>query len=409
MTPEPRPAEKRIPPIVKSLGWVSFFTDAASEMIYPLLPALLKSFGAAPIWLGSMEGIAEAVSAGVKWRMGEVTDKAPRKKPFIVAGYVLATFARPLIALATAGLHVVLLRTLDRLGKGIRGVPRDALVAASVEEKHMATAFAFHRAMDNAGSVLGPILAFVLLRLAALPIRTVIALAVVPGLVSLAVLVLGVREAPHEDALVDGGGKSDERDTPERAPVAPLSPLVRRYLAVLAVFTLGASADSFLLLRAVDVGVPEAYVPLLWLVLSGVKALSNVPGGRIADRIGRKRTVALGWTAYALVYAAIPFVPGTLPFVALVVAYGAYYGLTEGPERALLVSLTPASSRGRALGGMHAVTGLAVLPANLLFGALYGTDPRLAFLVSAGCALVATALLISMVPVPAPPVTRDAS
>lgn len=384
----PRP---RIPPIVRSLGWVSFCTDAASEMIYPLLPALLKSFGAAPVWLGSMEGIAEAVSAGVKWKMGTTTDRAAKKKPFIVTGYALATFARPLISLATAGIHVVLLRTLDRLGKGIRGVPRDALVAASVEDAHMAEAFAFHRAMDNAGSVLGPILAFVLLRALLLPIRTVIALAVVPGLVSLAVLLLGVRE-PEAARELSGP------EPAAHAPAVALPAEVRRYLFVLAVFTLGASADSFLLLRAVELGVPEAWVPLVWLLLSGVKALSNVPGGRVADRIGRKRTVAVGWAAYAAVYAAIPFVHSAAAFVALVAAYGAYYGLTEGPEKALLVSLAPSSSRGRALGGLHAVTGFAVLPANLVFGALYGLDPRFAFGVSAGCAAMATLLLLFLVP-----------
>ncbi len=385
-----------VPPIVRRLGWVSFFTDAASEMIYPLLPALLRSFGAAPIWLGAMEGIAEAISAGVKWRMGTVTDRIPRKKPFIVAGYALATFSRPLMSLATMGLHIVVLRTLDRLGKGIRGVPRDALVASSVPDEGLATAFAFHRAMDNAGSVLGPILAFALLRALELPLRLVIALAVVPGIISLAVLLFGV----EEPAVAAAPAPS----SPGVGPPAVLSREVRAYLAVLAVFTLGASADSFLLLRAVDLGIDAAYVPLVWLLLSGVKAASNVPGGRIADRFGRKRTVAFGWAAYALVYGAIPFTSSVPVFVALVVAYGTYYGLTEGPERALLVSLAPADGRGRALGGMHAVTGLAVLPANLVFGALYGWEPKLAFLVSAACAAMATVLLLFVVPARSPTV-----
>jgi MFS family permease len=173
---------------------------------------------------------------------------------------------------------------------------------------------------------------------------------------------------------------------------------VRTYLGVLALFTLGASADSFLLLRAVDVGVPAAWVPLVWLALSGVKAASNVPGGKIADRLGRRKTVAAGWAAYALVYATLPLATSPPVFVAIVLAYGAYYGLTEGPERALLVSLTPPAARGRALGAMHGVTGLAVLPANLAFGALYGIAPRLAFFASAGCAALATVLLLFLVP-----------
>ena len=380
-----------VPRVVRALGWVSFFTDVASEMIYPLLPGLLASFGAAPVWLGAMEGVAEAVSAGVKWRMGAVADRARRKKPWIAAGYTLATFSRPLLSLATAGAHVVVLRTLDRLGKGIRGVPRDALVAASVPEAQLATAFAFHRAMDNAGSVLGPIVAFTLLRFLSLDVRTVMALAVLPGMVSLGVLLFGVREeAPVTPA-------PEEHHDATRAPAPALPGAVLRYLVVLAVFTLGASADSFLLLRAVDVGLPAAWLPLVWLGLSGVKAASNLPGGKLADRLGRRRTVAFGWAAYAAVYACIPFVPGVGGFVAVVLAYGAYYGLTEGPERALLVSLAPPEARGRALGAMHAVTGLAVLPANLLFGVLYGIDPRLAFTTSAGCAGLATVLLLLLV------------
>ena len=156
-------AESRVPPIVRRLGWVSFFTDVGSEMIYPLLPALLLSLGGTAVWLGAMEGVAEGASALVKWRIGPIVDRAAQKKPLILGGYALATIARPLISLTTAGWHVVICRSLDRIGKGVRGVPRDALIAESVPKEDYATAFAFHRMMDNAGSVAGPIVAFVLL------------------------------------------------------------------------------------------------------------------------------------------------------------------------------------------------------------------------------------------------------
>lgn len=387
MTHGPSPA--RVPPLVRRLGVVSFFTDAASEMIYPLLPALLKSFGAASVWLGAMEGIAEALSAAVKYRMGPITDRSARKKPLVVAGYALATIVRPLIAFATAGLHVVVLRSLDRIGKGVRGVPRDALIAEAVRHDDLATAFSFHRMMDNAGSVLGPILAFALLRLFELPIRVVIMLAIVPGLVSLAVLVFGVRD-PGEDAPPPPA----EAEARGMRPALPSA--VKRYLLVLGVFTLGSSADSFLLLRAVDLGMAEAWTPILWLALSASKAASNVPGGRLADRFGRQRTLTIAWVLYAVFYALAAFATRPLVFAAVVVAYGAYYGLAEGTERAILAERAPPEVRGRAFAAMHALTGLAVLPANLVFGVLYRIDARLAFGSSAGCALLAAALLGSV-------------
>lgn len=385
-----------LPPIVRALGWVSFFTDAASEMIYPLLPALLRTLGAAPIWLGAMEGVAEATSAVVKWRIGPVVDRAQRKKPLILAGYALASVVRPLIAFAAAGWHVVLLRALDRVGKGIRGVPRDALLAESIDEASLATAYAFHRMMDNAGSVLGPVLAFSLMRGLDVDVRTVIGLAVVPGAVAVGTVVLGVREsaAPAE---------VDADDAAEPGGDAALPGAAKRYIAVLAVFTLGSSADSFLLLRAVDLGLDAAYVPLVWLALSGAKSLANIPGGRAADRFGRKRTLLVAWLLYAAFYAALPFVTHPLLFAGVVVAYGSYYGLAEGAEKAMLVERAPPDLRGRAFGVMHAVTGLAILPANLIFGALYQRSPELAFSISAATAGLAALLLTFTVRPPSAP------
>ncbi len=384
----------RVPPIVKSLGWVSFFTDTASEMIYPLLPALLLSIGGSALWLGAMEGIAEASSAVVKFFIGGVVDRAPRKKPLILLGYGIATVVRPLIAFASMGAHVVLLRSIDRIGKGMRGVPRDALLAESVAREHFATAFAFHRMMDNAGSVLGPVVAFTLLRALDLPIRVVIFLALVPGLLSCAILIFAVKEPAVSAAPVP---------VPVPVPALRLPPEVRRYLLILGLFTLGASADSFLLLRAVELGMSAAWAPLLWLALSGAKAASNMPGGWLADRFGRKRTLVSAWLLYAAFYAAAPHVRTALPFALLVIAYGAYYGLAEGSERALLAEQAPPSMRGRAFGAMHAVTGLAVLPANLLFGLLYTRHVALAFGASAACAAGAAVLLFLTVKEPQSP------
>jgi MFS family permease len=222
-----------------------------------------------------------------------------------------------------------------------------------------------------------------------LPVRTVIGLAIVPGLVAVATLVFGVREPPRE---VLPAPKKKEETTRAKLP-AP----ILRYLVVLAVFTLGSSADSFLLLRVVDLGLDAAWVPLVWLALSGAKSLSNMPGGWIGDRFGRKRTLVIAWAFYAIVYAAAPHVASPIAFAALVVVYGAYYGLSEGSERAILAERAPPELRGRAFGAMHAVTGLAVLPANLIFGALYTQSASLAFGFGAACAGLATILLAVLV------------
>ena len=240
-------------------------------------------------------------------------------------------------------------------------------------------------------------MAFTLLRALELPLRWVIALAVVPGIVSCVVLVVGVKETEGE------GGAGTATATATATPEAALPVAVHRYLLVLGLFTLGASADSFLLLRAVELGMSAAWAPLLWLALSGAKAASNMPGGWLADRVGRKRTLVVAWLLYAAFYAAAPFVTTPLAFALLVIAYGAYYGLAEGSERALLAEQAPPSMRGRAFGAMHAVTGLAVLPANLLFGALYARHVALAFGVSAACAACAALLLLVVVKEHQPP------
>ena len=373
-----------IPGIVKRLGWVSLLTDSASEMIYPLLPAFLKSLGAGALALGSMEGVAESVSALVKWWAGARSDRAARLKPFVVAGYSVATFVRPLLAFAMSPLHVVLLRATDRVGKGLRSAPRDALLTAAVPKERRGAAFGFHRMMDNTGAVIGPLLAFLLARTFGWSLRAIFAAAIVPGLVALAVL-FTVREA-------DAAPRVPKAEAPVVVSV-PLSKPVRSYLAVVMIFTLGASADSYLLLRMMDLGLRAAWVPLAWLSLCAAKAATNVAGGHISDRFGRRPTLAVAWVVYAAAYALFPLTNSLVLSWILLVAYGSYYGLAEGGEKAIVADLARPEERGRAFGAFHAVTGLAVLPANLLFGSLYGAHPAWAFGVGSACALTAAIAL----------------
>ncbi len=370
----------RLPTVVKALGWVSLLNDVATEIAYPLLPAFLRSIGAGAESLGLMEGTAESVSALVKWLTGRASDGRARK-PFVLVGYGLATFARPLLAVAGSAWQVVAIRTADRIGKGLRSAPRDALLANAVEARHRGYAFGFHQMMDNIGAVVGPLVAFVLVRGLGLSLRTLFALTILPGLAAL-FAVMRVREPAVPES----------RATPEpHVAATPLPARLRGYLALVTLFTLGASADSFLLLRLVDLGLSAGFVPIAWMSLNASKALLNMAGGRLSDRFGRKRTQVAGWLVYALAYALFPATRSIALTWALLVAYGAYYGLTEGGEKALVADLAPSDARGRAYGTLHAITGLAVLPANAIFGALYGHHVAFAFGASAACAALAAA------------------
>ncbi len=385
-SPRAPPSPQALPTVVKSLGWVSLLTDASSEMIYPLLPAFLKSLGAGAGALGLMEGVAESVSSLLKWWVGRASDGRDRK-PFVVAGYSIATVTRPLLALATAPWHVIAIRTVDRIGKGIRAAPRDAIVAHAVLGPQRGHAFGFHRMMDNTGAVLGPLFAFALARGLGWPLRAIFAAAVIPGLLAVATVVLGVREGVRD---VDRGASPGAAVPP--AKVA-LPARLRVYLAIVFVFTLGASADSFLLLRLSDLGLADAWLPLAWVTLSGAKAATNIPGGRLSDRFGRRRTQVAGWLLYAAVYALFPMMRSVPATWALLVLYGVHYGLTEGGEKAIVADLAPDAMRGRAFGALHAITGAAILPANALFGALYTRHAAWAFELSAACAAVAALAL----------------
>ncbi len=369
------------------LGWVSLFTDVATEMSYPLLPAFLRQLGAGGVWLGWVEGIAESVGAFVKYAAGARSDQGTRRKPYVVAGYTVSSLVRPLLSLAVAPWQVVALRASDRVGKGVRSAPRDALLAASVSPETRAFAFGFHQMMDNLGAVIGPLIAFGLAGALHFSLRQIFAFAIVPGLVAVSVLVFGVKEEAPAPAKEKHEGK------------APLDPRVKRYLVAVAIFSLGASADSFLLLRLSHQGLADAMLPIAWLSLNAMKALVNVPGGRLSDRIGHKWTLLGGWTLYAIAYASFPFAKTITATWLVMLGYGLYYGLTEGAEKALLSQLAPAEQRGRAFGTLHAVTGFAVLPANAVFGLLFDAHPESAFFLGAACA-GAGALALALVNIP---------
>jgi MFS family permease len=345
---------------VLALSAVSFLNDAASEMTYPLLPLFLKSvLGASATAVGGIEGAAESTAALLKLASGWWSDRVRRRKPLVLAGYTIAAAARPFIGLARYVPQVLAIRMTDRLGKGIRGAPRDALIADSVDSGVRGRAFGFQRAADHAGAVVGPLLAFALLRWAGLGLRTVFLLTAIPGALAVATLLLGVKEVPRSISK-------------ERIDLkAPLGRRFWAYLAVLFVFTLGNSTDAFLLLRAGQLGIVPALLPILWALLHIVKSSSSTPGGILSDRLGRRPLIIAGWLLYAAVYFAFGRAQEQWHAWALFAVYGVYFGLTEGVEKALVADLVAPERRGAAFGWYNLAIGIGALPASLLFGAIW--------------------------------------
>jgi len=378
-----------LPRGVFALGFVSFLSDVASYMIYPLLPDFLtRTLHAGPAALGLIEGVAEATASLTKAASGWWSDRARRRKPLVVLGYSVATVARPLVGLASSWAQVLAIRFADRVGKGIRTSPRDALLADIVPEGERGRAYGLQRAMDNAGAVAGPLLAAFLLRYVFADERPVFLLAAIPGLVAILVLIARVREAPRTGTAVAPSPR------PPSANPAALPRRLRTAIAIFAVFALASSTDAFLLLKAGDSGIPLWQIPLLWAAFHGVKAAAGVPGGVLADRMGHVRTILLGWAVYAAAYVGFAFAATPGQVWGLFGFYALFYALTEGAERALVADLARGEARGRAFGAFHASIGLASLPASLLFGLWWKAfGPRTAFLIGAAIALAAAAAL----------------
>lgn len=363
-----------------ALAAVSFLTDASSEIIAPLLPLfLVGTLGASVQMVGVIEGAAEAVAALLKVASGWWSDRVSRRKPLIVLGYGLASLVRPMVAIAQTGAHVLAIRLTDRVGKGLRGAPRDALLAASVPVEQRGRAFGFHRAADHAGAVVGPLIALACLQWLAMPMRHVFWVAAVPGALAVLVALVAVKEERPADLAAPIRGREARVALPTRfwAGIAPVM-----------LFTLGNSTDAFLLLRASQLGVPTALIPLVWVALHVVKSASSTPGGALSDRIGRRPLIVAGWLLYAAVYAGFALAEAQWHAWALFAAYGAVFGLTEGSEKALVADLVAPAQRGTAFGWYHGLVGAAALPASVLFGYVWDRySAGTAFAMGAGLAV----------------------
>ena len=354
-------------------------------MLYPLMPLYLASvLMAGPKALGIIEGVAEATSSIFKLISGVIVDRSKKTKPWIVIGYLLAGISRPLIAFTSSWLGVLCIRFTDRLGKGLRSSPRDVLLAESVPASQRGITYGLHRSMDNAGAVIGPVIAFFLLS-AGIPLRDIFLWAALPAAITV-ILALNLKDPPIERDLTNQSFQWSLVGMPLK---------FKRYIFVVSLFALSNSSDMFLLLRAREIGVPQEQIPLLWAGISLITTLFGTPLSALSDRFSRKYFIVISWGIFAFFYSAMGYTELTLwMLLGLFAVYGLFKAATEGVEKALVADLAPAGMVGTAFGWFNLASGIMLLPASVIFGYLYeGVGPTSAFLFSGICSSLAAILL----------------
>lgn len=401
------------------LGITSFLTDFSTELSYPLLPVFLTTIlGTGAVFVGLIEGIAESTASILKLFSGWLSDKLNRRKALVIGGYGLSSLTRPIIAISTMGWHILTARFVDRIGKGIRTSPRDALIADSTYPDQRGKAFGFHRAMDHAGAVVGPLIAFIIIatmvsgsnmftnlfknptetiplmselgsNISERSFRIIFWTASIPAIFAVLVLIIFVKEIRREEMA-------------SKPPIFTLKPFDRyfkRFLPIIILFTLGNSSDAFLILRAKSLGVATLFVPMLWAALHIVKMLSSMPGGMWSDKVGRRKVIITGWGVYGLIYFGFAFAKQEWHIWTLFALYGIYFGLTEGTEKAFVADLVPSDLRGTAYGIYNFAIGIAALPASLLMGAIWDIfSPKIAFIFGAVIAILSMILISIAIP-----------
>lgn len=369
-------------------GFVSLLTDISSEMIYPVLPLFIVNvLGAPKTVLGLIEGVAESTSSIFKVFSGYLSDRFGRRKPLILFGYSLSNLVKPLLAVTSSWYQVLFLRFADRLGKGVRTSPRDALIGDVTEPSQRGKAFGFHRSMDTVGAAIGPLAAFAILASFKNDYRLIFLLAAIPGMLAIIILVGFLRE--RKKPRVDEKSRIEIR----------FSSFDRRfkYFTLLsAIFALGNSSDAFLILRAQNLGIPVALVPIVYFLFNGVYSLAAGPAGIISDKIGRKMVLIAGFVVFGLVYLGFAMATSPLTIWLLFPFYGIYYSLTEGISRAMVTDLVPAGVRATAIGSFNFVIGVVAFPASIIAGFLWQyIAPSATFFFGAFIAVLALLMLAS--------------
>jgi MFS family permease len=378
----------RLPRNVRLLGLVSLVNDVAGEMIFPLVPAFLADvLKVGPSVLGVVEGVADSTAGIVKLWSGALSDRAGKRKVFVVVGYFCAAVSRPVIGVAGAAWQVLVVRFADRFGKGIRSAPRDAMIADCTDPELRGRAYGFNRAMDHLGAAIGPALAFAFLSFWPGEMRTLFLLTAFPGIVVVLLVLFGLRERP----ITTHAAKEFQFS------LAPFDRPFRVYLLALVVFTLGNSSDAFLLWRLKDLGVPVHVLPLVWGAFHLVKSAGSMLAGPAVDRFGPRPLIVAGWIVYAAIYLAFSLATNALQGWVFFLLYGVFYALTEPAERTLVANLVGPERQGLAFGWFNFAIGISALPASVIFGAIYQTiGATAAFTWSALLALAAVAILAAV-------------
>lgn len=391
-TAESRPPVKEgahLPRNVWTLAWVAFLNDIATEMSYWLLPQfLIAVLGAPPLAFGLIEGGAETVASFARLLSGWLSDRLRRRKPLVAIGYTAANVVKPLLAVTTTWRQVFWIRSVDRAAKGLRGSPRDALIADSVDAAHRGAAFGLRQAMDTAGAIMGPLAALVLLPLLAGNVRNVFWLASVPGLASLVLAWVGVKEIRPAATVTANPAHAHGQPRPA------FSRQLWLILIAVGLFSLGNSSDLFLVLRAQNLGLSPKLAPALGMLFNVVYAALSWPAGKLSDRIPRRWLICIGYLIYAGVYAGFTVISHASFVWPLFAIYGSYYALTEGVIKAWVADLVPSTSRASVFGIFSWVVGLAALPASLLAGWIWQHySPAAPFALGSLLALLAAVLL----------------
>jgi MFS family permease len=365
-------------------GLTSFLTDTSVKMVYSVMPMFLMAIGASKTSLALIEGIAESTASLVKAFSGFWSDRIGKNKPFMIIGYGLSAIIMPVYSLVISPVQVLVLRFAERFGKGIRTAPRDSLIAGSITNGDSGRSFGLQKAMDNSGAIAGPLIAFVLLSVLPDDYRLIFLLAGIPSIIGILVLIFGIREAKkHESELFT---KFRFRELPAKYYM---------FLGILFVFTLGNSTDALLLVKARDVGVKVAFIPLVYLVMNVVSVMAAIPAGTISDRIGKERVLIAGFMIYALVYFGFGITTSSYTIVALFAVYGLYSAATDGIQKAFISDLVDRNKTGTGLGIYNALLGITLLPASIIAGLLYDkVNSRVPFYFGSGMSIIAALLML---------------
>ena len=365
-------------------GLNSFFTDTSTKMIYSVMPLFLMSIGASKTQISLIEGIAESTASIMKALSGFWSDKIGKNKPFMIIGYATTALITPLYAFVINPIQVLVLRFIERLGKGVRTAPRDSLISASIKKNETGKSFGFHKMMDNSGAILGPLLASSILFFRPGDFKTIFILAAIPAIIGVFIIIFLIKEK-----------KKQEKVTRSKVAFKHLPKNYYIFLFIIGVFTLGNSTDSLMLIRLSETGINESFVPLIYMIFNTVSVLLAVQIGKLSDKIGRVKLIILGFLIYSFVYLMFGAFNNITVFILMFVLYGVYSALTDTCQKALVSDLVNKEMKGTGFGLYHAVLGIMLLPASAIGGYLYdNVSPSATFYFGSSLSLIAAIMMI---------------